>query len=246
MAAILPGARHADSAPRDATAGAGAEAGPGGSPAVRRWPILGRMPTPDPLPSAAGLAALPDEDLMLLVAGGIIEQPVGELFRRHNDGLYNYIAWLAGGNTGEAQDIAQKTWVKLMTRCGDYEPVCAFRTFLFQIARNTWLDQLRGAYERQRETLDDALLDLPTDDLTPDAEAQLRQHLQGVRQALMNLPAPQREVVVLRFFGEMSVEEIAQMLGEKFETVKSRLRYAFARLRTDLSATVMPPREPLP
>ncbi len=202
-------------------------------------------PSSTPATDRADIAALPDEDLMLLVAGGMIELPVGELFRRHNAGLYNYVAWLAGGNTAEAQDVAQKTWVKLMTRCGDYQPSSAFRTFLFQIARNTWLDQVRGAYARQREAFDDTHVELPADDLTPDAEAQLRQHLQDVRQALMKLPAAQREVVVLRFFSEMSVEEIAQTLDEKFETVKSRLRYAFARLRAELSAA-MPglPREP--
>ncbi|WP_043344795.1 RNA polymerase sigma factor [Cupriavidus basilensis] len=197
-----------------------------------------------PSPSSAGLSALPDTDLMLLVANGLIEQPVAELFRRHNAALYNYVAWLCQGNTGEAEDVTQKTWVKLMTRCADYQPSAALRTFLFQIARNTWLDQLRGAYERQRDMLDETHLALPADDLSPEAEAQLRQNLQGVRQALLALPAAQREVIVLRFFSEMSVEDIALTLGEKFETIKSRLRYAFARLRESLAATV--PQEPLP
>ncbi|EYS93020.1 RNA polymerase sigma70 [Cupriavidus sp. SK-4] len=204
------------------------------------------MQAPDPAPSAAptaatpgpALSALPDHDLMLLVAGGIIEQPVTELFRRHNAGLYNYVAWLCQGNRGEAEDIAQKTWVKLMTRCGDYQPDAAFRTFLFQIARNTWLDQVRSADARQREALDDQPAEMPADDLSPEAELQLRQHAHHVHRALLQLPVAQREVVVLRFFSDMSVEEIAQMLGEKFETVKSRLRYAFARLRADLAGSV--------
>lgn len=181
---------------------------------------------------------------MLLVANGLIEQPVAELFRRHNAALYNYVAWLCQGNTSEAEDVTQKTWVKLMTRCADYQPSAALRTFLFQIARNTWLDQLRGAYERQRDTLDETHLAMPADDLSPEAEAQLRQNLQGVRQALLALPAAQREVIVLRFFSEMSVEDIALTLGEKFETIKSRLRYAFARLRENLVAT--PSQERLP
>ncbi|RXE33564.1 sigma factor-like helix-turn-helix DNA-binding protein, partial [Xanthomonas perforans] len=57
-----------------------------------------------------------------------------------------------------------------------------------------------------------------------------------VRAALMALPDAQREVVVLRFFAELGVEEIAHVIGEGFETVKSRLRYAFAKLRVSLEA----------
>lgn len=185
-------------------------------------------------PDTPDIAALPDADLMLLVAGGVIEAPIAELFRRHNAGLFNYVAWLSRGDTGEAEDIAQKTWIQLMTRCGDYVPSAAFRTFLFQIARNAWMDQVRSAHARLRESLDDHELEVPEDDLTPESEAELRERLNSVRQALMQLPVAQREVVVLRFFGEMSVEDIATTLGEKFETVKSRLRYAFARLRLAL------------
>lgn len=186
-------------------------------------------------PDATDISALPDADLMLLVAGGVIETPIAELFRRHNAGLYNYIAWLCQGDTSEAEDIAQKTWIQLMTRCGNYLPTAAFRTFLFQIARNAWMDQVRSAHARLRDSVDDIDAEVPEDDLTPEAELQLRQHLASIHHALMQLPVAQREVVVLRFFSEMSVEDIAAMLGEKFETVKSRLRYAFARLRTTLA-----------
>jgi RNA polymerase sigma-70 factor (ECF subfamily) len=76
----------------------------------------------------------------------------------------------------------------------------------------------------------------PTEDLAPEAELILRQNLDRVHQALLALPANQREVVVLRFFSEMTLEEIAHTVGEGFETVKSRLRYAFTRLRRELEA----------
>lgn len=193
--------------------------------------ILGGMNT------AAELAALPDEDLMLLVANGIIEQPATELFRRHNRALFNFVAWQCRGNTQEAEDITQRTWEKIMTRCADYTPQAAFRTFLFQIARNLWLDLRRSAAESLRDELDEAHPDTaPSEDLAPDAELVLRQNLAQVHKALLALPPNQREVVVLRFFSEMSLEEIAHTVGEGFETVKSRLRYAFARLRRELEA----------
>lgn len=84
--------------------------------------------------------------------------------------------------------------------------------------------------------LDDVHLQLPDDDLSAERLAMLGQQQHRVRAALMALPDAQREVVVLRFFAELGVEEIAHVIGEGFETVKSRLRYAFAKLRVSLEA----------
>src|SRR5690606_19812961 len=54
-----------------------------------------------------GLADVPDEDLMLLVARGLVQEPATELFARHNRDLFNFLAWLCGGNLAEAEDLAQ-------------------------------------------------------------------------------------------------------------------------------------------
>ncbi|MDR2091855.1 MAG: sigma-70 family RNA polymerase sigma factor [Azoarcus sp.] len=175
---------------------------------------------------------LPDEDLMTLVVQGIVAEPVAELFRRHNRALFNFIAWSCQGDRDEAEDICQKTWLKLM-RCANYRPDAAFRTFLYQIARNTLLDVRKSAYARH-ETSGGGEEHIPDDDLTPEAELGLRQNLHRVHRALMNLPVLQREVVVLRFFSELTLEEIATAVDVGFETVKSRLRYAFAHLRREL------------
>lgn len=181
--------------------------------------------------SPTELASLPDEDLMLMVANGFIEQPATELFRRHNRALFNFIAWQCRGNTQEAEDITQRTWEKIMTRCADYQPSAGFRTFLFHIARNLWLDLRRSAAETLRDEIGDDVPELPAGDLDPAAEFALRQNLAEVHKALLALPVKQREVVVLRFFSDMSLEDIAHTIGEGFETVKSRLRYAFTNLR---------------
>ncbi|MDR2031274.1 MAG: sigma-70 family RNA polymerase sigma factor [Azoarcus sp.] len=175
---------------------------------------------------------LPDEDLMTLIAQGIVVEPVAELFRRHNRALFNFIAWSCQGDRDEAEDICQKTWLKLM-RCTNYQPSATFRTFLYQIARNTLLDARKSVYARH-EALDGSEEHIPADDLSPEAELGLRQNLHRVHRALMNLPVLQREVVVLRFFSELTLEEIAASVDAGFETVKSRLRYAFAHLRREL------------
>lgn len=184
--------------------------------------------------STPPLAALPDEDLMLLVARGIVREPAAELFNRHNRALFNYLTWLAQGNLGEAEDIAQSTWIRVLTRCGDYTPTAAFRTFLFQIARNLWLDARGSAWQRTRVAEDTAAEASDDGDLSPETELALQQDSQRVRSALLTLPAHQREAVALRFFADMSVDDIAATVGVGFETVKSRLRYAFRHLRAEL------------
>jgi RNA polymerase sigma-70 factor (ECF subfamily) len=182
-------------------------------------------------------SALSDSDLMLLIAQGFIEEPAAELFERHNDALFNFIAWLCQGDVAQAEDICQKVWLKLLQYSGEYQPRAAFRTFLFQIARNTLIDEKRGAYEKHKETLNEETLEIPDDDLTPEEETLIQQNQLLLRDALMKLPAPQREVVVLRFISELSMNEIAETIGCGFETVKSRLRYAFAKLRHELGQT---------
>ena len=171
---------------------------------------------------------------MLMIARGIIAQPVAELFERHNHALFNFIAWLCQGNLAEAEDICQKVWVKLMQYSGEYKPTAAFRTFLYQIARNALIDNKRGAYEQRRETLQESSLTDSEHDITPETELHLKQNMRQVQQALLQLPAPQREVIVLRFFNDMSLHEIAEIADVGFETVKSRLRYAFTHLRREL------------
>ncbi len=185
---------------------------------------------------APDIRQLPDEDLMLLVANGVIEHPATELFRRHNRALYNFMAWMCQGNSHEAEDVTQKTWIKIMSKSAAYQPSAAFRTYLYHIAHNTWLDGRTQHFETQRETLDETA-EIASEALSPETEWQLKQNLQLVRQALMQLPSVQREVIVLRFFNEMSLEEIALAIGEGFETVKSRLRYAYSKLRRELESS---------
>jgi RNA polymerase sigma-70 factor (ECF subfamily) len=179
----------------------------------------------------ASLSVLPDEDLMVLITQGIVEGPMAELFRRHNRALFNFVAWSCQGNHEEAEEICRKTWVNLM-RTQDYQPIGAFQTFLYQIARDALVAEKRAQY--QLHAVPNEAEAMPDDDISPETELRLRRNLPRVRKALMELPVLQREVVVLRFFSELSLEEIAASIGVGFDTVKNRLRYAFIHLRRDL------------
>ena len=191
-----------------------------------------------------GLAELPDEDLMVLVARGIVQEPATELFARHNRDLFNFLAWLTGGNLAEAEDLAQKTWLRLISRCSDYRPGAAtFRTWLFQIARNAFIDARRAASERLRSNVDpeaaierETTADHSTREAGPDPEASLvaGESRDRLHAALLALPVAQREVVVLRYFGNLSLDEVSATVGAGVETVRSRLRYAYRALRSRL------------
>jgi RNA polymerase sigma-70 factor (ECF subfamily) len=180
----------------------------------------------------ASLRILPDEDLMVLMAQGIVEGPIAELFRRHNRALFNFIAWSCQGNLEQAEQICQKTWAKLM-KVPDYQSNgLPLRAFIYQLARASLIEAQVITAPAMAEVEEE--LAAPEDDLSPEKELNLKRNVSKVRQALMDLPSWQREVVVLRFFSDLSLDEIASSIGVGFETVKNRLRFAFSNLRTNL------------
>jgi RNA polymerase sigma-70 factor (ECF subfamily) len=175
---------------------------------------------------APDLADLPDEDLMMLVVNGIVAASVAELYARHQRGLFAFIVWRCN-NPALAADVCQRTWEKLM-QAAHYAPTARFRTFLFGIAQNVLTDARRRTRE---EPAADAGLALVDEAASPEAQLGQQEENAQLARALAALSGAQREAVALRFFGELSVAEIAQLTQTGEETVKSRLRYAFAHLR---------------
>ncbi|MBX3685846.1 MAG: sigma-70 family RNA polymerase sigma factor, partial [Rhodocyclaceae bacterium] len=118
-------------------------------------------------------------------------------------------------------------------------PEAAFRTWLFTIARNLAIDLVRRhrpllASELQNAEDDGDPLERIADERRPSADEALDGKRMNARlhEALASLPAVQREAILLREYGEHSVEEIARITGVNAETAKSRLRYALGRLRS--------------
>lgn len=186
------------------------------------------MNTPAHTPT---LAALPDKDLMALIVQGNVTGPASELYRRHNRALFNFVSWGCQGHSFEAEEICQKVWLKII-HCSEYQPAASFNTHFYQIARDLLADIRSDAYDPLASAGQDP--NPPDDDLAAEAEADLRINLHRVRRAFMELPILLREMAALRFFCDLSLEEIAAATGAGFETAKSRLRSAFAYLRRDL------------
>lgn len=184
-------------------------------------------------------STLPDETLMLIYRDGDINA-FQELYRRHSRGLYMFILWRSPRREW-VDEITQETWGSLHDARARYVAQATFRTYLFQIARNKLIDQLRLhrhtllASELGRSDEGDAYFDevVNAEQAVDTAEEKMdsKQRLAWLNTAIKALPSEQREALALQHFSGMSLEEIAQVTVTPVETVKSRLRYAMRKLR---------------
>jgi len=176
-----------------------------------------------------------DEELMLAYAQGDV-RAFDALYSRQRGMLYRFILRSVSDRTG-ADEIFQETWSRLIASRTRYRVEAKFSTWLLQIAHNLIVDSFRrarpqaGAEETETimRELDAPEADRPEQTLS-DFEQRRRLQL-----ALETLPSDQREAFLLRVEGGLGLEEIGQVTGAGHETVKSRLRYAFAKLREKLA-----------
>jgi RNA polymerase sigma-70 factor (ECF subfamily) len=159
-----------------------------------------------------------DEALMQRVAAGD-EPALAELLRRYQRPLSAFLGRSTGGL--DVEDLFQETWLRVVRAADRFDPQRKFSTWLFQIAVNLCRDRAR----RHRPTIG---LD-GVEPVAADTNASVQQRIDA-RALLARLPEPQREVVILRYYHDLSEAEVAEVLGCPRGTVKSRLHSALARL----------------
>ena len=181
-----------------------------------------------------------DEDAQLMLAYGRGEMRAFEtLYSRHRAALYRYLV-RQSRDAEIANDLFQEVWSRVIVIRARYEPRAKFRTFLFTLAHNCFIDHCRRVKARPAglglEDADAADL-LPADDAArPEATMERDETSRRYRAALATLPQEQRDVYLLHEESELSLEEIARITGVGAETAKSRLRYAVGKLKAALAA----------
>jgi len=183
-------------------------------------------------------AATSDEDLMLAyVAGDAAAFDL--LYARHRGGVYRYLLRQARP-VGIADELFQDVWMNLIRARTSYAPTAKFTTWLYRLAHNRLVDHYRASghltlVSANDEAHEDAVAALPAaPDDEPQARAERRELGERLRAAVAALPPAQREAFLLQQEGGLSLAEIAALTGAGVETVKSRLRYALAKLRENL------------
>jgi RNA polymerase sigma-70 factor (ECF subfamily) len=197
-----------------------------------------------------GMASDQGDDAALMQAWVAGSLPAFEtLYARHKGPLYRYLLRHTR-NRELADDLFQETWGRLIGARQRYEPRAKFQTFLFTLAHNLFIDHCRRASVRpmsasslpvataddEDETRDDPVTSVraPAPE-QPERQAEAQQIAARIRAALDGLPREQRDVFLLYEETGLTLEEIARVTGVGAETVKSRLRYAVAKLRAAMS-----------
>jgi len=178
-----------------------------------------------------------DADLMLAFQRERNYEAFEELFGRHKEALFRYLMRLAG-HRPTAEDASQQTWLKVIdvARAGGYEerPAVAFRTWVFTLARNHFIDHYKRSFAETRKA------PLPEDEDAPGSGPldliEAAQTRSQVRRAMLTLPFEQRDVLSLWAAG-VEIDQIAAMTGAPRETVLSRKKYAISKLRSAIAPT---------
>jgi RNA polymerase sigma-70 factor (ECF subfamily) len=178
-----------------------------------------------------------DEVLMEKVRGGD-RAALGVLVERYHAPLTGYLVRMTNGQRELAEDMVQMTFMKLIQSRESYQAGRTFRPWLYTIATNLARDHFRRLETRKTEAWDEAL-----DELAGKCEGEPEKLLvRGEQAALVagavqRLSEPLRAALVLRFYQDLSLEEIAQVLEIPLGTVKSRLSAAIRQLHKTLAET---------
>jgi RNA polymerase sigma-70 factor, ECF subfamily len=186
------------------------------------------------------MATLSDEDCMVLYQQGDTGA-FRTLYFRYRDKLHRYTLRLAT-RSSEAEEVFQEVWVTVIRSNHTYNADSPFAAWLFSIAHRRAADRWRSLSRHAPDWQSHADADgpdaveqpAPAVHHTPERHVQNEALREALLAAVQALPPPQREAVLLKAEGDLSLEDIASITGVNRETVKSRLRYAQRRLREAL------------
>jgi RNA polymerase sigma-70 factor, ECF subfamily len=182
------------------------------------------MDTPDPNP------ADPDSDAALMALARVDDRHAfAVLVRRHQKMLLNF--FIRSGVQYDAEDLVQQTFLRLYRYRDRYLPRAKFTTFLFLMARQVWIDELRRRSRTGR--LADALAREPEPPNAAGGPPPERGGL-DIADAVAALPEAMRQVVELGVYQDLPYTEVAHILGVPEGTVKSRMFNAIRMLRERL------------
>ncbi|MXV15995.1 RNA polymerase sigma factor [Hufsiella ginkgonis] len=157
------------------------------------------------------------------------QRAYAELMQRYKDAIY-FMALKMLNNKDDAMDLAVETFGKAFENLDKYKPDFAFSTWLFRIATNSCIDFIRkkklnvvSLNTMVDDDGDDRPLQIKSDSLNPEESSIRKQQSKQLKMIVDNLPQRYRNLIVLRYYNELSYEEIARQLDLPLGTIKAQL-----------------------
>ena len=180
------------------------------------------------------LTALTDEQLMSRVGAGQDEKAFNELYSRHARRLMGFFLRAFRYDEDEAADACQETFLKVWQAAEQFNPISAFRPWLYTIAYNLCRSRFRHSEQVERYRAEQ--LATTADEYTDTCELQLDNATlqQALVTILETLPRESRTLFALRFEEELSIAQVAQTMNLHEGTVKSRIHRLLCYLKKQL------------
>jgi RNA polymerase sigma-70 factor (ECF subfamily) len=204
--------------------------------------VVGKKDEPLPVRDVTRAMMPPDgSDLMLRFMAGD-DRAFEDLVAMHEHGILNYFYRLTG-ERHTAEDLTQDLFLKVFRYRGNYEPRASFKSFLYRMARNMWIDRYRKKRIRPKlVALDSKPPDrdgrasgkkegLRSATPQPHEELERKENEKRLEESVARLPEKQREIIAFWLEGRLRYAEIAEIIGVPVGTIKSRMHTAVTRLR---------------
>lgn len=157
------------------------------------------------------------------------QKSYADLMNRYKDSIYFMVLKMIN-NKEDAMDLTIETFAKAFEKLHKYQPDYAFSTWLFRVATNNCIDFIRkkklntmSIHGMMEDDGDDKQLQIKADVLNPEETSIKKQQTQELKLLIDSLPVRYRNLITLRYFDELSYEEIAQHLDLPLGTVKAQL-----------------------
>jgi len=168
------------------------------------------------------------------------EQSLGILIKSYLGPIYSFVSRYINNSGQDSEDITQDVFVKVWKHIKRFDQSKSFKTWIFEIAKNTAIDFMKKKkmvlFSNFEDEQGENFIEQNIPDFAPIASEILERKESGeiVKEAIMSLPNQYRTTIFLRYNDHFTFKEIAESLGESINTIKSRHRRALAMLKIRL------------
>jgi RNA polymerase sigma factor (sigma-70 family) len=156
------------------------------------------------------------------------------LVRRHYKLVFSFLYRMIGDKE-LAKDLTQETFIKVMKNLSKYKPTSDFKSWLLTVAANNAKDYLKSKAHRENRNTYEVIESEMRITNSVSSIFEKNEKRKEIRKALLGLPDFQREAILLKYYNEMKISEIASITNSSVPTVKSRLRQGLEKLKLQLT-----------